>query len=66
MDLLSKTKANSKLVWLFNTLPHWKYCVTSEVEPKNIDCAEKYPRFHAACQGSIKDPTASCVKIPIL
>jgi 4-amino-4-deoxy-L-arabinose transferase-like glycosyltransferase len=65
MDLLSRTEAGGKRVWLFDTLPHWNYCLTSQVEAKNIDCAEKYPRFYAACQGSIDDPTASCVRIPI-
>jgi 4-amino-4-deoxy-L-arabinose transferase-like glycosyltransferase len=66
MDLLSRTEASGNRVWLFDTLPHWNYCVTSEEEPKNIDCASKYPRFYAACQSSIEDPTASCIRIPIL
>jgi uncharacterized membrane protein len=65
MDLLSKTRAMGNRVWMFDTLPHWSYCLTSHTEPTNIDCVEKYPRFYAACQGSIDDPTDSCVRIPI-
>jgi hypothetical protein len=65
LNLLLKTRVSGNRLWLLDTLPHWSYCLTNHAEPKNIGCAEKFPLFYAACQGSADDPTNSCVRIPV-
>lgn len=65
LDLLARTRAAGNRVWFFDTLPHWNFCLTSDPEPLNIDCAIKYARFYAICTGTLDDPDGSCIRIPV-
>ena len=65
MGLLEKTQAAGHRVWFFDTLPHWNYCLTSDPEPRSVDCAVKYARFYDTCRGTLDDPAAPCIRISI-
>ena len=65
LDLLQRTREAGGRVWYVDTLPQWNFCLSDEPEPHSVDCRAKFPRFLEACQGTIRDRSQPCIRIPV-
>jgi len=65
LDLLQRTREAGGRVWYVDTLPQWNFCLSDEPEPRSVDCRTKFPRFLEACQGTIRDRSQPCIRIPV-
>ncbi len=65
VDLLQETIDAGAKVWYVDTVSSWDFCLSDDPEPRSVECRVKFRHFLEACQGSLRDLTEPCIRIPV-